>query len=112
MNINDTIIITRHDGLVQWLAKRGITGMVLQQAEADDVRGKTVIGALPLHLAAMAEKIIVIDLPRLKFEQRGKDLSADEMDKAGATMKTYVVRETEDEVQCPQDDGGHFLSFN
>lgn len=87
----DTIIITRHVGAVKWLAERGITGTVLAQATADDVRGKIVIGALPLHLAAEAGEVWAIDLPGLMAEQRGKDLSPAEMDAAGATISRYRV---------------------
>lgn len=85
------VIITRHAGLVEWLAGRGITGAVVAQATPDDVRGKRVIGALPLHLAALAESVTVVDMPGLTAEQRGRDLTAAEMDAAGAALATYRV---------------------
>src|SRR3990167_6526893 len=50
------VIVTRHAGLVEWLAAHGITGAVIAQAAPDDVSGKHVVGALPLHLAALAER--------------------------------------------------------
>lgn len=90
-----TVIITRHAGLVAWLAERGITGQVIDHATPDDVRGKHVVGALPLHLAALAERITVVDLPGLATEQRGKDLTPTEMDAAGASLETYRITKVE-----------------
>jgi putative CRISPR-associated protein (TIGR02620 family) len=87
----DTVIVTRHTGMVEWLARRGITGRVIAHAYADDVRGKRVIGVLPLHLAAEAAEVVSVDMPLMKTEDRGRDLMPDEMDAAGATMKTYQV---------------------
>ena len=89
--LDETIIVTRHAGLVEWLAERGITGRVISQATPQDVRGKRVIGVLPLHLAAEAAEVVVVDMPRLRPEQRGQDLTPAEMDEAGAALTTYVV---------------------
>ncbi len=92
----DTVIVSRHTGAVEWLRRQGITGEVIAHASADNVRGKHVIGALPLHLASLAAKITTIDMPALPVEWRGRDLTPEEMDIAGATLATYVVRsETE-----------------
>ena len=87
-----TVIVTRHVGLVAWLEARGIAGTVIAQATPADVQGKRVIGALPLHLAALADEVIAIDMPNLTAEQRGRDLTPAEMDAAGATMTRYTVR--------------------
>jgi CRISPR-associated protein Csx16 len=88
----ETIIISRHAGAIEWLAQRGITGPVITgNATPDDVRGKVVVGALPLHLAALAVKIGSIDMPGLRADQRGKDLTPAEMDAAGACIRWYVV---------------------
>lgn len=89
----ETVIITRHGGLLTWLAREGIFGRVIDHATAEDVRGKRVIGALPFHLACLAASVEVVDMPDLRPDQRGQDLSADEMDTAGARLTRYVVRE-------------------
>ena len=89
--LSDSIIVTRHAGLVAWLAERGITGRVISQATPADVRGKRVVGVLPLHLAAEAAEVVTVDMPGLKPEQRGQDLTPAEMDEAGAALTTYVV---------------------
>jgi len=87
----ETVIVSRHAGAVEWLAARGITGEVIAQATPEDVAGKVVIGNLPLHLAAMTHQIGSIDMPGLRADQRGKDLTPAEMDAAGACIRWYVV---------------------
>jgi len=87
----DNVIVSRHVGAVEWLRQRGITGRVIEHATAEDVRGRVVYGTLPLHLAAEAARVVAIDLPRLRPEQRGKDLSPAEMDAAGARLIAYKV---------------------
>lgn len=87
----ETVIVTRHPGAVEWLRRRGITGEVLAHVTADDVRGKRVIGALPLHLAALTAAVGSIDLPGLAAADRGRDLTPEEMDAAGASIQWYVV---------------------
>lgn len=87
----ETVIITRHEGLVTWLAQKGIVGRVVAQAGVNDVCGKHVIGVLPLYLAAEANRITVVDLPGLTAEMRGKALSPDEMDAFGAQLQSYRV---------------------
>jgi len=90
------LIVTRHAGLVEWLTRRGITGEVIQHVTSPAlVAGRDVIGALPLHLAAEAASVTVVDMPLLTPEQRGKDLTPEEMDEAGATLRRYVVRQEE-----------------
>jgi len=89
--MDNFVIVTRHNGLVQWLAGHGITGSVIAQAAPSDVKGKDVVGVLPLHLASMAKSITVVDMPGLRPDQRGTNLTPDEMDQAGATMSKYVV---------------------
>lgn len=42
----ENIIITRHQGTVDWLEQQGIQGRVIEHADADDVRGAVVYGAV------------------------------------------------------------------
>jgi putative CRISPR-associated protein (TIGR02620 family) len=86
-----TIIVTRHTGMVEWLKTKGITGEVLAHVTEMEVAGAQVVGALPLHLASKAEYVIAVDLPNLRSEQRGHDLTPAEMDAAGATLRKYKV---------------------
>jgi len=89
---NNIVIITRHAGLVEWLKRRGIEGEIIAHATAQDVEGKFVYGALPLHLAALALGVATIDMPRLTPELRGQDLSPEQMDDAGAELAQYAVQ--------------------
>ena len=93
--MSEFVIVSRHEGAVKWLeSRRGITGSVIAHATPEDVRGKVVIGALPLHLAALTEAVGSIDMPRLRPDQRGVDLSPEDMDAAGAYLSWYVVTAT------------------
>lgn len=89
---NNFVIISRHAGAIEWLARQGITGSVIAQATAEDVRGKVVVGNLPLHLAALALRVGSIDLPNLAAADRGRDLTPAEMDAAGASVQWYEVK--------------------
>jgi len=91
----ETVIVTRHAGAVEWLEGICVYGRVIAHATADDVRGKIVIGALPFHLAALATRVGIIDLPGLTAEQRGRDLTVEEMNAAGAALVFYTVNEVE-----------------
>lgn len=57
---------------------------VLAHVGPDDVRGKRVLGVLPLSLARHAASVTEIELPGLRSDQRGKELTPAEMDAAGA----------------------------
>lgn len=87
---NNTIIVTRHTGLIDWLASRGITGKIIASATPDDVRGKHVIGALPLHLAALADRVTTVDF-NCPMDLRGKDLTSQQLDDLGAKLSTFKV---------------------
>ena len=89
------LIVTRHAGVVAWLESRGITGEVVAHATGDDVLGRVIIGVLPLSLAAQADEVWSIDLPRLPFELRGKERSSAQMDEAGACIEKYRVARIE-----------------
>ena len=91
----DTIVITRHPALVDLLRERGIiTGEepVIEHATADDVRGRHVIGVLPLSLAAEAASITEVPLS-LAPEDRGQELGLDRLREIAGAARTYVVRE-------------------
>ena len=91
--MSEVVIVSRHAGAVAWLAERGITGEVIAHvADPAQIAGKAVIGNLPLHLAALAERVGSIDMPGLTPAQRGQDLSPEEMDEAGAALSWYDVR--------------------
>lgn len=90
------IVVTRHAALVELLRERGVIASgddvrVIAHATAEDVRGQDVIGVLPLALAAEAASITELPLT-LSPEQRGRELSIDELRKVAGAPATYVVR--------------------
>lgn len=98
MNIqeNGTIVITRHPGLVQYLREEGIVHgdvQVQAHASAEDVAGKHVIGVLPIHLAALADRVTVVELGHLPAELRGQELTAEQVRQYTSGVNTYQVRQ-------------------
>lgn len=92
------IVVTRHKALLELLRERGLiddTAFVVEHATADDVRGRHVIGILPLHLAAIASTVTTIpmDVPR---ELRGQELTLDQTREFAGEAVTYVVRERQE----------------
>ena len=87
------LIVTRHQGLVEVLSSMGITGKVVTHATLSDVQGKVVIGVLPMHLASQTLMFGEVTL-QLTAEQRGKELSAQEVRNAMSAdgISWYVVR--------------------
>jgi len=90
-------LVTRHPGAREWARRRGIQAdCVVEHLDVSQVRpGDTVIGTLPLHLAAAVCRAgarlfhLSIDVPP---EQRGKELTADEMEAYGARLEEMFVQ--------------------
>jgi len=86
------VIVSRHAGAVEWLRRKGIEGEVITHiTDPSAVAGKIVVGNLPMHLAAAADRVGVIEMPDLPAEKRGVDLTADEMEEFGARLSWYRV---------------------
>ncbi|MEM4701611.1 MAG: CRISPR-associated protein Csx16 [Candidatus Bathyarchaeia archaeon] len=89
----ETVVVTRHTALVQLLRERGIIGdgaKVIAHATPDDVRGKHVVGVLPLSLAALAATVTEIPLA-LTPEDRGKELGIERLREIAGSAVTYKV---------------------
>lgn len=87
------IIVTRHPAAVEFiLATAGLPDEtpVLESATADDVRGCMVYGNLPLHLAALAYRVVAIEFDGPP--PRGQEYSLADMQAAGARLAAYDVR--------------------
>ena len=89
------VIVTRHKGLVSWLWRKldiDISDVkVIEHATANDVQGAVVYGVLPLDLAAEAAEVWTVAMPGLRPDQRGQDLTPEEMDEAGAHLVGFKV---------------------
>ena len=86
----DTVIVTRHSGLVEWLKRRGIEGEVVSHADEDAVRGKRVYGVLPFRLAALADEFVEVSM-NVPAEMRGKELTAGDIDSLNPQMTAWRV---------------------
>lgn len=94
------VVVTRHTGLVEFLVERGALGAhvpVVAHATAATITGKNVLGVLPLHLAALAASVTEATL-QLTPDQRGKELSVDEVRNAFTGFATYVVMKAGAEI--------------
>jgi len=91
--------ITRHAGAIVWARRRGIDAVALRHLDPSMIcAGDTVIGTLPVHLAAeicargARFLFLRLDLPEA---MRGLELTADDMEACGATLVAYEVRALE-----------------
>lgn len=90
-----TVVVTRHQVLVQHLQEQGLVSencIVLEHVTADDVKGKHVIGVLPLNLAAAAKMVTEIPIT-IPADRRGQELTLDEVRRYAGAPKTYKVSE-------------------
>lgn len=98
------LVALRHGATVEYLLELGYVSAdtpVLPHATAEDVRGRHVLGVLPLHLAALCASLTVLELD-LSREARGAELTLDRVRALARGLRTYVVRETaNDEVEAP-----------
>ncbi|MCP5254408.1 MAG: CRISPR-associated protein Csx16 [Zoogloeaceae bacterium] len=93
-----TYFVSRHPGAVAWAARRGLAvDAYLAHLDPQQIQpGDTVIGILPVHLAARvcgsgARYLnLSLDMPE---NARGKELSADELEAFGARLEAYRVEE-------------------
>lgn len=93
INLDFDIVVTRHDALVEFLNWIGLCARERKAHVAkEDVLGKHVIGVLPLHLASKAASVTEVVL-ELTQDQRGKELTFEEVEAAYRGIKTFVVRE-------------------
>ncbi|MBI1209581.1 MAG: CRISPR-associated protein Csx16 [Azospirillum sp.] len=90
-----TLFVTRHPGAVAWARRRGIEAEAVAHLDIAAVEtGDTVLGTLPVHLAAdlcargARYCHLEMDVPQ---SLRGKELTADEMEAAGARLVSYRV---------------------
>ena len=91
-----TWFVSRHPGALQWMQQHGpaFDCHVPHLDPAQVQRGDTVIGTLPVHLAAQvcargaAYLHLVLEMPA---QQRGQELSATELQALGATLQPFHV---------------------
>ncbi len=85
------IIVSRHPAAVEFIRRERpetAEAPVVAQATESDVKGKVVFGNLPLHLAAAAREVWVIEFTQ---PPRGQEYTIEEMYAAGARLRAYRV---------------------
>jgi len=96
MTTHRVFFVSRHRGALAWVVAQGIrVDQLVMHLEPDDVQsGDTVIGSLPVHLAAAvcergARYInLSMDLPK---RLRGKELSQEDMTRCHARLEEFQV---------------------
>lgn len=90
------VVVTRHPGLVEHLRRTGVIGedarVLTHVADPAEIRGRVVIGVLPLRLAAEAREVweVPLDLPAAL---RGAELTAEQVaEHAGEIVAYHVSR--------------------
>ena len=91
-----TYFVTRHAGARGWAARQGLDAVQLEHLDPGHiVAGDVVIGTLPVHLVADIQRrgacYLHLELT-IPPEHRGRDLSADDMERFGARLVEYRVR--------------------
>ena len=93
MTNQNTIVVTRHPALVSYLQEQGLVPAgvpVISHATPEQVRGRYVIGVLPLSLASLAESVTEVPLS-LPPELRGVELSLEQVRQYAGRPVTYQV---------------------
>jgi len=89
--------ISRHPGALEWARRNGVTfDHHVKHLDTDDIAdGDTVIGSLPVNLAAevcmRGAEYWNLSL-RLAPQDRGRELSAEELDGYNATIERFDIR--------------------
>ena len=94
-----TVFVSRHPGAREWAARqRLVVDAFVPHLDPGSVSdGDTVIGILPVHIAAQVcdrggqYLNLSLDLPETA---RGRELSADELESLGARLECYRVERT------------------
>lgn len=95
------ILITRHPDVIKLLKELKVIDSettIIDHATAEDIKGKEVIGILPIDLAAHCSKVhsIIWNIP---IEARGRDWTYEETKRYYSGIKTYIVREIPNETK-------------
>ena len=91
-----TLFVSRHPGALDWAAGEGVAvDAVIAHLDPETIQpGDVVIGTLPIHLAAQVcergGRYLHLSL-ELPPEQRGRELSADDLRRFGARLEEYRV---------------------
>jgi CRISPR-associated protein Csx16 len=90
-----TYFVTRHAGAIEWSRRRGIAAIIVEHLDPQLIQpGDLVLGSLPTHIVAALNvkgvrfKHLAYDTPP---DLRGKELTADDLERLGAKLVEYRV---------------------
>lgn len=92
-----TYFVSRHAGAIAWAQRQGMApDHWVEHLEIARIQaGDTVVGTLPVPMAAavcsLGARYLHLDVP-LSQAQRGRELSADDLEGLGASVQQYEVR--------------------
>ena len=91
-----TFFVSRHPGALEWACRHGVLfDLCIAHIDGTEIAvGDTVIGSLPVNLAAEVCAIGACYLHlsvRLPNSLRGQELSADALDSLDASLQEYTV---------------------
>lgn len=89
----ETIVVTRHGSLVEYLKEQGIISdnvEVIEHANPKVVKGKHVIGVLPHSLSSLTKSYTEVPLS-LPPELRGIELTLEQIRQYAGEPNTYKV---------------------
>lgn len=89
------IVVTKYQAIVDFLIEKGVISAdteVCAFADSSCLTGKHVIGSLPLRVARRASAYTEIEM-HVSKENRGKELSLEEIRKAVTKLTTYKIEE-------------------
>ena len=98
---NDKIMVTRHKDLIIYAIELGIITKdtpVYNGVNPGFVKGRHVVGVVPLHVAASADKVTVIPI-MTPAELRGCELNLGQLRRYAGKLVTYKVTVVEDDGQ-------------
>ena len=94
---SDTVIATRNEYLLDWLAERDITGRAVTKPTPENIKDKDVYGELPLELAALANKVTLISYEPPK-DMDGIYPTEEQLNQYVTKMTTYKVQVWEEKI--------------
>ena len=98
--MSNKLVVTRHAGLIQYLLEIGLISKddeIVAHATVENVRGKDIVGVLPLSLACHANTVTEVPLA-LPQELRGTELPVEAVRSYAGKPVSYVVQTEEEFV--------------
>lgn len=94
-HISFDLVVTRHDGLVDFLIEEGViskeTPVATHIQDPEILDGKNVIGVLPVKLACRCLVFAELDLSAVPGELRGKELTVNQVRQYQGGLYVYTV---------------------